>query len=255
MPRVAQHTFGTPAWFDLMTPDAPSARAFYGALFGWSFDLSGPEYGFYAMARRDDAEVAGLGQIPPGNPMPGAWTVYFLAEDADQTAAAITGNGGVVLMGPHEVGGAGRMIIAKDPTDAVFGVWQPGAHKGAGLIDEHGAMAWCEVNTPNLARATAFYGAVFGLRSEPIEGLGTPYSRLVQGEHRCAGVLQMNAAWVGVPPHWMVYFRVDDVAKAVGQVAALGGRVSHGPFETPYGRIAIVTDPQGAVFTLLQRPG
>jgi len=254
MPRVTQHTFGTPAWFDLMTPDAPSARAFYGGLFGWTFDISGPEYGFYAMARRGDADVVGLGQIPPGNPMPAAWTVYFLAEDADRTAAAITENEGTILMGPHDVGGAGRMIIAQDPTGAVFGVWQPGSHKGAGLVDEPGAMTWCEVNTPNLARATAFYGAVFGLEATPMEGLGTAYSRLVKGGTPCAGVLQMNAAWAGVPPHWMTYFRVEDAERAVGQVAALGGQVSHGPFETPYGRIAIVTDPQGAVFTLLERP-
>ncbi len=112
MPTLAAHVPGTPSWFDLMTSDAEAGRAFYGALFGWTWDVSGPEMGHYGIARREGAVAAGLGAIPPGNPMPPAWTVYFAVESADATAEAITAAGGVVMMPPMDVGPEGRMAIA-----------------------------------------------------------------------------------------------------------------------------------------------
>lgn len=259
MPPLDSHTPNTPAWFDLMTTDAAAARAFYGGLFGWTFDVQGPELGHYAIALRHDRVAAGIGAIAPaedGTPAyPPAWTVYFAVEDADKTVAAAMEGGGNVMVPPMDVGVEGRMAILADSTGAVFGLWQPHAHKGAQVIREHGAMTWCEVNTRDADAACAFYGELFGLEARPLEtggdGAGVTYFTLHKGDITAAGVMQMTAAWGELPAHWMAYFGVDDTDAAAQKVVELGGEVLHGPFDTPYGRMAVIKDPQGAVLSIV----
>src|SRR5215218_8038251 len=108
MPTVQKHLPGTPSWFDLMTPDVARARAFYGELLGWSFDVGPAEAGFYTQCKVGERNAAGMGQLPPGAPFPTAWTVYFSVEDADASAARIRERGGQVVMGPMDVFDAGR---------------------------------------------------------------------------------------------------------------------------------------------------
>jgi predicted enzyme related to lactoylglutathione lyase len=178
MPRVSSPPVHQPIWFDLMTSDPEAARAFYAAVFGWEYDVSGPEMGHYAMARVGDANAAGIGGIPPGEGYPPAWTVYFGVADAEATTRAIEAAGGRTLAPTMDVGAFGRMAICQDPTGAVFGLWQPGLHRGAGLVDEHGGMTWCDVNTRDAEAAAAFYGTVFGLRHEVNNDGGGPYHLL-----------------------------------------------------------------------------
>jgi uncharacterized protein len=161
--------------------------------------------------------------------------------------------GGSLVMGPMDVMEEGRLAFLADPTGAHFGVWQARRHRGAQVIDEPGAMAWREVNTPDAEKARDFYGALFGLESKKLEGPMT-YWTLHKGEDTVGGVLQMTKEWVGVPPHWMTYFAVADADAAVKRVAELGGKVSVPPFDTPYGRISVANDPTGAVFSVVQLP-
>jgi predicted enzyme related to lactoylglutathione lyase len=65
-------------------------------------------------------------------------------------------------------------------------------------------------------------------------------------------MMQMNEEWGEIPPHWMVYFAVSDADATVERVSQAGGKSQMPPFDTPVGRIGIVADPQGAVFTLIQ---
>ncbi len=251
MTRVASHKPDRPIWFDLMTSDADAARRFYGDVLGWEFDIGGAEFGGYALARRGDAVTAGVGQLRPEDPFPPAWTVYFGVTDAEATVSAIGAHGGTVLVPPMAVGDFGRMAVCQDPTGAVFGLWQPGTHVGAGLINTPGAMAWSEVNTRDAAAAAAFYCAVFGLRDEVMEIQGAPYHMLQTAEGPACGVLQMTAEWGEMPPHWMAYFAVEDADAAKAKVEAAGGQVPFGPFDSPYGRIIVVQDPQGAAVSLI----
>lgn len=252
MSTVTRHTPGTPAWFDLMTSDAPGAQAFYAALFGWEIVDSGPEYGHYGMCKLGGRNAAGMGQKPADAPWPSSWTVYFAVENTDATCASIEAAGGTVTLPPMTVGSEGRMAMVVDPTGAAFGLWQPLDHIGAEVRDEPGAMAWCEVNTRDSDAATAFYKEVFGLEARRLPGDAMVYYTLHEGESAVAGVLQMNALWEGVPPHWMAYFAVADTDVACARVAELGGKVSVPPFDTPYGRMAVVNDPQGAVFSIVK---
>ncbi|MES2523054.1 MAG: VOC family protein, partial [Gemmatimonadota bacterium] len=152
MPVVPSPTLGSPIWFDVMSADPDAGRKFYSALFGWTFEVGGPESGFYAMGRKGTLNVAGMGGMPPGAPMPSAWNVYFGVADADETARRITDAGGQVMLAPMDVMEFGRMAMCADPTGAMFGLWQPKIHTGSQLANEHGAMAWSEVNTRDIDR-------------------------------------------------------------------------------------------------------
>ncbi|MET7300744.1 VOC family protein [Embleya sp. NPDC005575] len=89
-------------------------------------------------------------------------------------------------------------------------------------------------------------GVRLHLRGHVRRGLrlrGLPRRRRPRG--RVAGVQD------GPPPHWAVYFAVGDADETVDRVDNLGGKVLRGPEESPYGRVAAVQDPQGAVFNVI----
>lgn len=251
MPHVASHPAGQPSWFDLMTSDIAAARRFYAAVLDWQMEEGGPETGGYTTCLVQGEVVAGIGQLAPGQAVPPSWTVYFGVDDADVTSDAVASAGGAVLLAPMNVLDVGRMAVCQDPTGAVFGLWQPVRHPGAGLVDEPGAMAWCEVNTRDADTAATFYERVFGLRRERVDIDVTTYYMLQNHGVPVAGVLQMTAEWGDLPPHWMAYFRVADVDDAKARVLAHGGQVPVGPFDSPYGRIIVVIDPQGAALSLI----
>jgi predicted enzyme related to lactoylglutathione lyase len=81
---------------------------------------------------------------------------------------------------------------------------------------------------------------------------GMPYTTLSRPERPVCGVLQMDAQWGDLPPHWMAYFAVADADAAAAAVRAGGGAVLHGPFPTPFGRVAVCADPAGAWFSVIQ---
>jgi len=253
MPDIDSHPHGTPSWFDLMTDDVEGARAFYGKVFDWEFDVGSPDSGFYSIAKRRGRKAAGMGQKPADASFPNAWTVYFAVDDCDAAVALASEHGAHVSMQPMDVFDQGRMAMLADPTGGVYGLWQPGAHRGAEITAEHGAMAWCEVNTRDLDRATDYYSAVYDLSPREID-MPSRYATLHRGEPAVAGVLQMTDEWGDMPPHWMPYFAVADADAACAVIAAEGGNVAHGPFDTPYGRMAVCTDPSGAAFSVIRPP-
>jgi predicted enzyme related to lactoylglutathione lyase len=255
MSNVDKHPAGAVGWFDLMTSDPEAARRFYGELFGWSFDIGPAELGHYAMCRLRDRNVCGLGPVPPGNPMPPAWSVYFITDDLDRTLMRVRELGGNVVVDAMDIPEAGRMAVAADATGAVFGMWQGTQHQGAQVIEEPGAMAWCEVNTRDGAKASAFYAKVFDLEVKQLEAPGMDYKTLHTGDKTVGGVLQMDKHWPeSVPPHWMAYFAVASTDASCARVTELGGKVCVPAFDTPYGRISVVEDPQGATFSIVQPP-
>lgn len=247
---------GAPCWADLSTSDLQGALRFYGPLLGWTFDEPVAEMGHYTTARKHGKRVAGLA---PGTPDQGGatgWNIYLWTPDADAAAARIGDAGGTLLMPVMEIPGAGRMLFAVDNNGASFGAWEPASHTGSELHAEPGAACWAELNTRDGAAADMFYKRVFGYPEQEQIGDddGFDYAVWKAGGEDVCGRLQMNSPeWPdSVRSHWMQYFAVDDIDAAVQQVPALGGKVCHGPFDSPYGRIAIVDDPYGATFSLLQ---
>ncbi len=251
--KITKHTFGTPCWADLMADDPEAARKFYGGLFDWNFEVGGPEMGHYAMARLGTHEIAGMGGKPPGMAAPTVWTVYLAVEDVDATLAKIKEAGGGVVMGPMDVMGQGKMAVVTDPTGGAFGLWQPLAFSGAKIVKEPGSLCYVELNTRDLPKAREFFVKVFGLTAKPLEAPGMTYETLHVDGKTSFGLLQMDANWPAeVPPHWMAYFEVADTDATVKLLEQLGGKQCVPAMDTPYGRMAVVDDPQGATFSVIQ---
>jgi predicted enzyme related to lactoylglutathione lyase len=247
---------GTPCWVDLGVADIARATAFYAGLFGWDIQPGPPEAGGYTMCLLTGRPVAGIGpqQGPPGTPP--AWTTYLAADDADETAAKITKAGGQLFMDPFDVMDVGRMAVAADPGGAVFGIWQARAHTGVGLANEPGALCWNENHTRDFDQNKAFYQAVFGYEPADLEGAGIRYATLKLGGREVAGIMELDASVpASVPAHWETYFAVAGTDAAVAAVQVAGGAVVRPPWDTPYGRMAIVTDDQGAEFSVITQPG
>jgi uncharacterized protein len=254
MPERTSYEPGTPSWVDLSTTDLDGALRFYGDLFGWDFEDMGEEAGHYHTARLRGKRVAGLGPNQPGAPPMTVWTTYLSGSDADAHAKAIAENGGSVMLGPMDVFDQGRMIVAQDPTGATFGVWEPRAHSGAELVGENATFTWNELMTRDVDAATRFYGAVFGQRFEPLpETPDGSYQLIKVGEEMVGGVWQLpDDVPSDVPAHWTTYFQMDDIDGALGRLRDAGGTVTSEPVDSPYGRWAVVADPQGGAFRIIQ---
>lgn len=254
MPQRTTYSDGEPCWPGLSTPDLGETRRFYGALLGWTFDEPDPGLANYMNARSRGEYVAGIVPLQPGMPPTPAWGVHFWADDMQRTAARVADAGGTVLT-HHPVRDLGVMLVASDRTGVVFGAWQPGEHRGAGRHDEPGAPCWAEIYTRDEAATDGFYRAVFGYTVAPTSNdKGVAYAAYQRDDRPMCGRLTMTAAWPDVPPHWLVYFGVADVADALEKVRTGGGKLIHGPFTTPMGAAAVVTDPHGAMFAVVQRP-
>lgn len=259
MPVVANHPAGTAIWSDLSTGNMEAVQSFYAGLFGWTFKDQGPEFGHYHIAYKHEHPVAGLmAKTPEVAEYPSAWTIYYASNDASADAGRIKELGGAIVAEPMPVGPLGHMVIATDPTGASFGLWQPLEFWGSALEAEHGSMAWQEVNTRDSKRALEFYTQLFSGKGEAVTVETMPgatiYHTMKKDGRDIGGILQMDHQWGDMPPHWMLYFAVDDIAQSLEVAKAHGGRVGVPPFETPYGTIAVLADPDGAHFSVVQLP-
>jgi len=253
MPVMTKYEPGTPSWVDLGTPDPADARRFYSGLFGWTIEEGPPETGGYSVCTLDDQPVAGLGP-QMATDMPPWWTTYITVSDADETAAAIVEDGGSIILEPVEVMDVGRMAVAADATGAVFSIWQPRQHIGAGLVNEVNTLCWNELTTRNPQRSVEFYGAVFGWTANILSNVGVDnYIEFHLGGRSVAGMMPMESgSWpADMPNHWMVYFAVENCDAAAARVTELGGKVMVPPTDVPPGKFAVVNDPQGAVFSII----
>ena len=236
-----------------MTPDAQAARAFYGALFNWSFEIGPPESGPYSMCRIGERNAAGMRPKPPDMPLPSVWTIYFATADADRSAAQISELGGKLLMGPMDVFEDGRLLVATDSVGAVFGMWQPKRHTGTRVSGEHGSMSWHELSTSDPEAAKTFYATLFGLTARDLPTNDAKHFTLFHGEQAIFSILEVHQQWPQqIPAHWLNYFAVDHCDTAAHDVEKLGGTLKEKPFDSPYGRVAVAADPLGAHFSLIE---
>ncbi|MFD7135800.1 VOC family protein [Streptomyces sp. NPDC059894] len=243
---------GAPCWADAMFGDLDGAKRFYGEVLGWTFGDSSPEYGYYTQAFADGRTVAAVVPPMPGQEGPAQWCLYLASRDAAATAAKIRENGGEVLMEPTRVGEFGTMCLAREPSGAVFGVWQAGTHEGFATMGTPGAYAWAEVFTREPGRADAFFSAVFGYGQKRMEGEATDFRLYDLGERPLLGRMRMGDDFPPeVPPYVDVYFTVPDCDGAVAAATGLGATLRVGPMGTPFGRFAGLTDPQGANFSVI----
>jgi len=257
MPQMTQHPAGSPCWFELGTTDQSGAKAFYSQMFGWSaLDFPIGPGGSYTLFQLSGKDVAGGYKLMPEQQqrnIPPHWLVYFNTADCDATAAQAVELGGTLVTPPIDVMALGRMAVLQDPEAAVFALWEARMHIGAGVIQETGTVGWSELATRDSAAAAAFYSALFGWTTAPSQNAPTEYLEFSVSREPMGGFLQMNEKWEGLPSAWGIYIMVDDCDASAAKAKELGGKVCHGPFASGHvGWIAVLSDPQGAMLSIIQ---
>ena len=255
MAEFTSYAQGTPCWVDVTSTDMDRAKAFYGDLFGWEAETAQePEAGGYTMFTLRGKNVAAANPPPPGSPQASYWTTYLASDDVDDTAAKIRDAGGTVFMDPFDVFDAGRMTVAQDPTGAAFGVWQANRHIGAQLANEPGTLNWNECQTRDADAAARFYEAVFGVEVDqrPM-GEQAAYGVIKVDGRGVAGIFTLDERLAEVPPNWSPVFTVANTDETVAKATELGGEALMPGMDIPeVGRLAVLRDPTGAVFQVLQ---
>lgn len=246
---------GTPCWVELAgIRDFDAAEAFYRDLLGWEIpeQENSAQLGGYRRAQLNGKDVAGASPVMQDG-QPSDWNTYISVEDADATMAKVRDAGGTVFIEPMDVMGMGRMAGFTDPTGAACGIWEPGTFVGAALVNEDGTFGWNELGTRDVPAAREFYGKVFGwtVEEQEMPGMGTYYT-WKDGEHVRGGMMDVTGMIPDdAPPSWLVYFTVADADAAAATTKAAGGQVLNGPVDIPVGRLAVMSDPQGAFFAVL----
>lgn len=262
-----------PCWIDLEASDPDAAQRFYEALFGWAFsDAMPPEApGRYLIAQLGGRDVAAIAS--PDAASTGAWNTYVSVDDVDTTAGAAEAAGGTVTRAPQDAGPAGRWAEIIDPAGARLRLWRAGRRLGAQVVNAPGSWNFSDLHTSDPAAARAFYDPLFGWEADDLGGGAAMWRRPGYGDHLAStidpGIVDRQQAVAAPPgfqdaiawltplardeaPHWHVTFAVADRDDAVAAAERLGAGVVSGPHDDEWTRSAVVSDPQGAVFTLSQ---
>ena len=248
---------GTFCWVELATTDANAAKSFYSQLFEWTFKDNpvSPEM-VYTMVQLDGKDVGGLYQMTPdmtGQGIPPNWLSYVSVKSADETTEKAKTDGATVLNGPFDVFTIGRMSVIKDPTGAVFALWQPGTHKGAGIYNVPNTFCWNELATRDTEKAGDFYSSVFGWNKNTKQFGPMEYTIFENEGRGNGGMFAITPEMGNLPPHWLTYFAVDDCDAKVRKATELGARVMKRADDIPgVGRFAILLDPPGAAFAIIK---
>jgi predicted enzyme related to lactoylglutathione lyase len=244
---------GTPTWIDLGIPDLERAMEFYGALFGWEFEVGPEEYGHYTMCLLDGRRAAGLMPTPEPAATEFWWNVYLAAGNLDATVARAVAASGEVVGGPFDIPEQGRGALLRDAVGAQFGLWQGSGHIGCEVVNEPGALIRNDLVTPTPGPARDFYSAVFGFRLDRNEDMPEADFTFLRREdgHEIGGIFGNPAAPRST---WNTVFEVADTDAVVRRANETGGKGA-APTDMLYGRLAMLTDPFGTEFSVITRPG
>ena len=259
--RVDQYVQGQACWVELASHDAVAGKQFYAELFGWkSQDMPIPD-GIYTMfglatdSGEGQDDIGAAYQMPTQmaeQGVPTSWLVYFAVDSVDETVKSVESGGGSLTMGPCDVGTAGKMALFTDTEGAKFAVWQAGDHVGSRRQGEHGTLCWVELASRDPESAKAFYPNVLQWQSQRGDMPEFEYTEWLVAGKPMGGMLQMTEEWGDLPPHWMLYFCVDDCDEAAAKASHLGGKVCVPPTDIEkVGRFAVINDPQGGFFSVI----
>ena len=250
MTQVDKHEPGSFSWPELATNDPAAAKKFYTSLFGWATvdSPAGPDM-VYTTLKKGDRSVGALYQDAKEKSIPPHWNTYVTVASADAAAQKAKDLGGKVLAEAFDVMEFGRMAVVQDPQGATICLWQPKQHIGAQVVNEPGALCWCELDTTDTAGAQKFYTGLFGWGAK----VSPEYTEWQKNGTSIGGLMKIPKEWGPVPPNWLVYFASDDVDATAAKAAKAGGKTIVPPSNIPdMGRFAVLADPQGAVFAIFR---
>lgn len=270
-------TDGLVIWNELSTTDEKAARNFYGTVLGWQFcDTPMPGGGEgppYTLAVDGTAQLAGIMPMTAeaAAAMAPQWTCYLGCADVDAAVARVPDLGGQVIVPPFDVPDVGRIAVLLDPTRVMVCIMAMAGDDAPKTADPQppdpsafapGRFVWNELSTPDPAAAKAFYGALLGIGATdmpmpPGVPPGSPevYTMLNATDGRPVGGMMAHAGpgTETTRPQWVCYIAVADVDTTVAAAEAQGGAVVVPAADIEgVGRVALLRDPQGAVFGVMR---
>jgi predicted enzyme related to lactoylglutathione lyase len=256
VPAIDNHEEGMFSYSDLQTSDLEAATIFYTDIFGWKYEdapMSEDPTDIYRMftkggrvvcaASKQRSEQADAG-VPP------MWNVYFTVSDVEMAAKRCEAAGGTVHADPFDVFEAGRMAVVADPAGAFFCLWEPKENIGSQVMHEPNTLTWAESGSTDVEKVRAFYSEALGWTSEEADmGEGMMYTVFSIGSDNVAGMMKSPAPI----SYWSIYFDTDDCKGLTDKARAAGAQVMMDSDAVPgVGTISVLTDPQGAMFGLIQ---
>ncbi len=258
-PASQEHHVGKLIFVELVTPDLAAAKQFYAGLFGWTFRDIQAGGTKYAEALLDGSPVAGLIQknVPASEHRQPAWLSFFAVNDVDAAEKVALKNAAKVLFAPHSIPDRGREAVFADPQGAVFAVLASSSGDPSDVLAAPGEWIWTSLITTDPETDAAFYQKLFGYEVFELPASeGSQHLLLASDNYARASVNTLPANRPNVHPHWLNFVRVEDTVKMTAKVVALGGRVLVEPrIDRQGGKVAVVADPSGAPFGLLEWPG
>jgi uncharacterized protein len=259
MPHVEKHAPGDFCWIELATTNQPAAKEFYSELFGWTiveFPM-GPKdfYTTFKIHGRDVAAAYTLRPEQQARGVPAHWSLYVAVENADTAADRARGLGAKVIAEPFDVYDVGRIAVLQDPTGAVFSMWQAKRSTGFGIKGVPGTFCVADLSTSDQDGASRFYERLFKWRiGKEDEDPSHNYYHLFNHDEFIGGILPPAFRNPEALPHWQVYFLVSDCDVVATKAKLLGAKLYMPPMKIEdIGRMAVMADPQGAVFAIFER--
>jgi len=257
-PASTEHHAGKAVFVELVTPDLSAAKQFYGGLFGWTFREQQAGGARYAQAYLEGLPVAGLfhKELNAASQRRPAWLTFFSVADVDAAKKLALQNGAKVLFEPRDAPDRGREAVFADPQGAVFAVLASGSGDPPDVLAGEGEWIWSSLITSDPEHAAAFYQKLFNYEVFELPAApGVEHLLFSSGDYARASVNSLPAERPKAYPHWLNFVRVADADQSAAKVLALGGRVLVAPHaDRQGGKVAVVADPQGATFGLLEWP-
>jgi hypothetical protein len=247
-PPSGEYRPGKFVWIDLVTADVAAAEKFYGGMFGWTFDRVGDGPARYTLAYQGGYPVAGIAARESVSGAKGPdvrqswWIAYMSVADVDRAATDVIARGGKTLIPARTLEGRGRMVVLADPDGAPFGLLKSSSGDPPDFRAETGEWIW------------AFYQDLGNYEVVPGDPVGNAQSFALQAEGFArASLVEIPPGRTELRPEWIYFVRVADVAASTAKAVELGGRVIAAPrADLLDGRLAVVTDPGGALLGLME---
>ncbi len=115
-----------------------------------------------------------------------------------------------------------------------------------------GLISWTELTTHDAAASAKFYTSLFGWEREDKDMGDFTYSFFKTGERTVTGMIELPADAQLLPGMWINYVTVENLEAAIAKARELGAEICKDVTALPFGRFAIIKDPQGAVIGLWQ---
>jgi predicted enzyme related to lactoylglutathione lyase len=243
---------GTPCWFCLSSPDPARAGSFYEAVLGWGVDVGSAATAGIVLCTLAAAPVAGIAATACEAAAAG-WTISLRTSDLTASLATVQAAGGEVVDGPTDLVGFGRAARVADSAGAVLGLFEPGDFQGARRVGEPGAALWSELATSDIEQATRFLAEVAGLAPTPESSGSSEARQLAKGGHPIVGIRAVTPDDADAD-EWTLTFMVIDIEDTLVRAVTEGATLDGPLVDVGVGRHAVVIDPTGGRFGLLE-PG